>query len=132
MTHVDCVLPDGRLYGARMHGGVQARLPDYTKFKQTKILYLQTTREQENAFYSFLDAQLGKPYDWTAIFAFVVNRDWREDDSWFCSELIIAALEFAKIIRKLSTSSNRVTPEMGMFMISAICIDPPGFVEAVF
>ena len=34
----------------------------------------------------WLEAQLGKPYDWTALLSFIVQRDWQEDDKWFCSE----------------------------------------------
>ena len=30
--------------------------------------------------------QLGKPYDRTALFGIYANRDWQEDDSWYCSE----------------------------------------------
>ena len=33
-------------------------------------------------------SQIGKPYDWTALWSFVIRRDWQEDDSWFCSELV--------------------------------------------
>ncbi|SED11558.1 hypothetical protein [Pseudomonas anguilliseptica] len=34
-------------------------------------------------------SQLGKPYDWSGIAGLVArNRDWQEDDSWFCSELV--------------------------------------------
>lgn len=41
----------------------------------------------------WLQSQLGKKYDWGAIFfAIGLNRNWRDEDSWFCSEL---AAEFA-------------------------------------
>lgn len=130
VTHVDSMLPDGRLFGARWNGGVQARLPDYTKFTQKKVMYLPATPEQETVYFDFMLAQLGKPYDHTAIAAFVFNRDWREDDSWFCSELVTVAMETAKIIRPLTTSSNRVTPEMSMFLCSAICVEPKDLVDA--
>lgn len=58
----------------------------------------------------FLEAQIGKPYDWTAILGMLTRRDWQEDDSWFCSELVAAAALAGgvPIIRK---SQNRVTPE---------------------
>ena len=58
----------------------------------------------------FLEAQVGKPYDWTAIVGMLLRRDWQEDDSWFCSELVATASVVAgvPIIRK---TQNRVTPE---------------------
>ena len=34
----------------------------------------------------WLEAQTGKPYDWTALLGFVLRRDWQRDDAWFCSE----------------------------------------------
>lgn len=39
-------------------------------------------------------SQVGKPYDFAAIFGFLFHRDWQEDDRWFCFEL--AAWCFAK------------------------------------
>ena len=35
---------------------------------------------------NWLEAQVGKRYDWTALVGFVFRRNWQEDDSWFCSE----------------------------------------------
>lgn len=34
-------------------------------------------------------AQIGKPYDWRGAFGVSLDpdREWREDDSWFCHEL---------------------------------------------
>ena len=43
-------------------------------------------------FCDFLLSQEGKPYDLTGIFGFVADRNWDEPDSWFCSELVAAAL----------------------------------------
>jgi len=34
-------------------------------------------------------SQLGKPYDWAGIAGLVTrNRDWHNDEDWFCSELV--------------------------------------------
>lgn len=33
-------------------------------------------------------SQMGKPYDLTALFGLLMHRDWQEEDSWFCSELV--------------------------------------------
>lgn len=30
--------------------------------------------------------QIGKPYDKTALLGVYANRNWQEDDSWYCSE----------------------------------------------
>ena len=58
----------------------------------------------------FLELQLGKPYDWTAILGILTRRDWQEDDSWFCSELV-AATALAAGAPLIHKPQNRVTPE---------------------
>ena len=58
----------------------------------------------------FLELQLGKPYDWTAILGLLTRRDWQEDDSWFCSELVATAALVAGV-RLIRKPQNRVTPE---------------------
>ncbi len=35
--------------------------------------------------------QLGKPYDWSAIWSWFGSRDWQADDRWFCFELAATA-----------------------------------------
>ena len=100
-SHVDAVMPDGNLLGARsdeMEGvaaGVQIRTPGYADFSAIKHVVLPTIVECEGAFYDFLKTQIGKPYDHSAILGFALDRDWRQSDSWFCSELVAAALEQA-------------------------------------
>ena len=40
----------------------------------------------------FVNAQIGKKYDFKAIGRFLTRRDHRADNKWFCSELAFAAL----------------------------------------
>ena len=57
----------------------------------------------------WLTAQIGKGYDWTALLSFVVQRDWQEDDKWFCSELTEAMIsKFGK--PRFRASAQRITP----------------------
>ena len=98
-SHVDAVLPDGYLLGARSDRiggkapGVQIRPPGYEKWKSRVVMTLAVDRDTEAAFLRFLNAQIDKPYDSTAIWGFATGRDWRNPDEWFCSELQTAALE---------------------------------------
>lgn len=55
-------------------------------------------------------SQVGKPYDWTAIAGLVMRRDWRETDSWFCSELVAWACEQAGTPLLRANRLNRITP----------------------
>lgn len=88
-SHVDLVLPDGRLIGARGMGGVAVRNPDK---------YSRVARYRVDAPDDVLRAacsQIGKPYDWGAIFGFIFRRNWQDKQRWFCSELIAWAFEEA-------------------------------------
>ncbi|MCP1375404.1 YiiX/YebB-like N1pC/P60 family cysteine hydrolase [Dyella lutea] len=55
--------------------------------------------------------QLGKPYDYTGVLGIGLHREWQQDDSWFCSELV--AWSFAQGGDPLfrTASVRRVTPE---------------------
>jgi hypothetical protein len=115
-SHVDCLLDDGRLLGARsdhaggVPPGVQIRPANYTAFSRRVVMTLACTAEQQAAYYAFLDRQLAKPYDSEAIWAFVFNRDWRAHDSWICSELQAAAGEDCQIVHPLYLAANKITP----------------------
>jgi uncharacterized protein YycO len=120
-SHVDAVLPSGELVGARYEGGVAVRKPGYTKFDRTQIISIPRDQRTEDSFYTFLRNQLGKPYDSEAIAAFIFDRNWRNQDSWFCSELICAALEAAAFFSfRLATTNNRVTPSDLILVLSAL------------
>jgi len=56
-------------------------------------------------------SQIGKPYDWTAIAGLGLHRDWQEDDSWFCSELIAWAAAEAGESWFRCEALRRVTPQ---------------------
>ena len=54
-------------------------------------------------------SQIGKPYDLSAIAGFALHRNWQEQDSWFCSELVAWCLEQGGT--KLFKDAYRVTPQ---------------------
>ena len=126
-THVDVVLPEQKLLGARsdcpVNGktGVQARPENYAKFVHVRRVKLSVTPSQEVLFYSFLKRQIGKPYDWRAILAFVFDRNWRNADAWYCSELVAAALEYAGVIPAyIYAPANKITPDDLLLILSAL------------
>lgn len=126
LSHVDAKMPDGKLLGARSDNvgggkGVRERPNPYEQVASVTYATVPALPEQEATFYDFLTAQIGKPYDRTAIVAFAVDRDWREDDSWFCSELQAAALEAAGILTKsLYLTANKITPVMLATLVSEL------------
>jgi uncharacterized protein YycO len=123
-THVDYVLEDGQLLGARFPDGVQVRPSDYMKFTRTERVDIVVPYFKETAFKTFIKEQVGKPYDWLAIISFscivACNRNWRQEDAWFCSELIAAAFEYSGITRQLAPTINRLTPRDIYLVVSAI------------
>jgi hypothetical protein len=125
-SHVDAVLPDDTLFGARSDRvggqppGVWARPQGYRQFSHRALAMVPASDEQSALWLAFLAAQTGKPYDWRAIWGFVLNRDWREEDSWICSELQARALEIAGLVPRLYLAANKITPVALALAVSAI------------
>ncbi|HZT90232.1 MAG TPA: hypothetical protein VFA12_19995 [Stellaceae bacterium] len=129
-THVDAIMRDtgprqGWLLGARWRGpygrGVQIRPPDYAVFSRRLVVDIPVPWPREQWFYRYLRDQLGKPYDISAILGFASGRDWRADDSWFCSELIAAALEAAGVFaRPLCCQVNKIDPDDLLLALSML------------
>ena len=125
VSHVDAVV-DGQLLGARDNAvggkppGVWIRPPDYEAFSNRVVMHVPCSQEQHDAFYTFLRAQIGKPYDQLAILAFAFNRDWRKPDSWICSELQSAAGEAAGILKPLYLAAHKITPVACALAYSAV------------
>lgn len=59
---------------------------------------------------AWLDQQIGKPYDWTALLSWIVRRDWQQDDAWFCSELVEACRNKFAVRRVFRERASRITP----------------------
>ena len=122
-SHVDAVMPDGTLLGARIEGGVQVRSPSYGKFSKLQRYKIETDRSE--LFYEALKSQIGKPYDWRAIIGFGLgDRDWQETDSWFCSELQVWAMlqagffENAGFQKELLIQTDRISPRDQLLLFS--------------
>lgn len=124
-SHVDAVLHGGHLIGARSDTiggqlpGVRIRPPGYDKWIRRVVMDVPATPEQTKKFYDFMLAQQGKPYDHMAILAFIVGRNWREDDSWICSECVTAAGE-ASVLPELLIAKSKINPGMCAIAFSAI------------
>lgn len=100
---------------------MQFRDPSYVEGFDILRVEVPAPEEMRQKFYDFLLAQEGKPYDMTGILAFVLGRDWQEEDSWFCSELIAAALSACGWLpNKLVVASNKITPPDLLLLVSAL------------
>lgn len=121
-THAEAVMPDGSLLGAHLQGGVQIRPAGYDKATMTRELIVglpdktasigeaAAVYTMEHDFLAFLQAQVGKPYDRTALIGLALDRDWHQADSWFCSELMAAALEECGYCPRLASLNSHISP----------------------
>lgn len=87
-SHVDAVLPNGDLLGARLDGGVQVRKPGYAAFSRTLRVDLPADDLTAQRFYAFLQSQVGKPYDMGVIAAFAFDANWQASGEWICSGML--------------------------------------------
>lgn len=119
VSHVDLALDDGGLFGAHFVGGVKRRPPDYAPWSRIVRVELMTPKAESVTAAAL--SQDGKPYDWRTILAFAFDRDWRERDSWICSELIAWALEQGGFFaRPLILPTSRITPGDLLFLTAAM------------
>lgn len=58
---------------------------------------------------AFLEAQVGKPYDFKAIFSFLFSHNWEELKAWFCSELVAMALKVGGF-RNIPNNISKISP----------------------
>jgi hypothetical protein len=124
-SHVDLVLEDGNLLGASdypevpvLEGnprGVAVRPTEYQLFGIRRMAIIKTPLADR--IIELLRSQLGVPFDASALTDFMSDefpgsRDWRADNLWFCSELIVWAFEEAGYWGSggLIWPKNRITP----------------------
>ena len=77
-----CDLATGETFGARYFGGVKERSAKHSRHYTNVERFTHPRIEQA---FKWALTQVGKPYDLTAIFGILADRNWREDDKWFCS-----------------------------------------------
>jgi uncharacterized protein YycO len=125
-SHVDIVMPDGELLGARsdtvgdIPPGVRIRPAAYIQSEIFLRVSIPANADQERYFYAFLNEQIGKPYDKVSIFSFLTGRNWRDESAWFCSELAAAALEQAGLLKVPQLPVNKITPATLLVIVSSV------------
>lgn len=120
-SHVEAVMPDGGVISADMDKGVAQFQIDYNAGTFDREIYvtIETAQSIVDKFYAFIHSQLGKPYDTEAVLGIGLGRDWRNDGSWFCSELDAAGLcEAGLFPSHLADDLNHVTPRDLLLILS--------------
>ena len=82
------------LYEALPYYGVRKSVRSVALAGSTIVDEIDFTVPDVPAALAFLEAQLGKGYDYLGVLglAFDPNRDWKEDKNWFCYEYAAATL----------------------------------------
>lgn len=101
----------GLIYEARTHSGVRVRMPDNSEDAADRYAI---TVNDVNAIRMdvWLQAQVGKPYDFTMVLRFLTRRQEsrRSCGKWFCSELVYAAFHHIGIDLLANTEPWEVSP----------------------
>lgn len=108
------IQPDGQSIYESWQGGIRpgVRNVEIKDYSNIDIFIIYLTDEQHDKLVNFLDKQLDKRYDYFGVLRFVSRRAARDDDKWFCSELVFAALAFAGIELFKETHAWEVSPQM--------------------
>ncbi len=126
-SHVDIVIPGEGLLGVsgsdkklKDPGGVVIRPFEAWEYKDKETITLRTNTADDVI--RIAKTQLDKPFDNSALYRFLgppYPRNWRELDRWFCSELVIWALEEAVFFPyQLVQNKDRVTPADSLLFLN--------------
>lgn len=117
-SHVEAIISDGTIISADSTKNSVVNIEN-KPVKYSRVVYISVTKDQRNKFEAFLRQQLGYKYDFYGIISFIIRRDIEARKRWFCSELIVAALAAAGIIKPLYIP-GRWTPD-DVWKALAIC-----------
>ncbi len=142
-SHVDIVLPGEGLLGVSGKwkpprrqfphrepdvGGVIIRPFDaWPYMRPPKTARVQCSEEVRDRAIAWARTQLGKPFDKKALYAFLRDRvglpaegrPWRDPDKWYCSEMVMRALEVSGLFPyPLITPKDTVSPNIVLVHIN--------------
>ena len=107
-SHVELI--DGHdLIGANWPGGVEVVSRLWREVRSKRWAVAEVPGDPRPAI-AWARTQLGRPYDTAGVLGIATRRRWQDDDAWFCSELVAAALWQAgtQLVR---VDQWRVTPQ---------------------
>lgn len=123
-SHASWILDSGEVIEA-WWGGVRLKPcidSDHTDRTQIDLFRINLTRRQREGVEEFLMAQVGKKYDFRSIAKFVSRRAEvaADQDKWFCSELVFAALASVNRAPLARVPAFKVSP--GLLAVSPMLI----------
>jgi hypothetical protein len=119
-THSEFVNTDNRTAFGAYLSGVGSRPMGYAKFKRVEY-YTAPGIDQA---YEWARTQAGKKYDYSAIFGIFLDRNWRDENRFFCSELTTLAFEKAGCpILNPAAPVYRITPRDQLLSLAITKVD---------
>lgn len=109
-SHVALIDGEDVLEAVALHGVVRTPLAT-RKQQDTSWQVVTLACRDRQAIIDAAATQLGKPYDYTGVIGIGLHRDWQQDDSWFCSELVAWAFQQGGSPLFRPGASRRVTPQ---------------------
>jgi len=120
-SHVDAVLPDGRLMGARSDrvggqpAGFYPRPPWYEGregWLRVRRLALPVSANVEGVWVDSLMRKNGAAYDQTDILGLIIGRPLMEQGHWICSAAQLDTLREIGIARRTALTPQQCPPNM--------------------
>ena len=109
-SHAALLFNDTWLFEADFWGVAESRITD---FRNIDIFDVEgITEEQKAVVYDFAKSQEGKKYDFWGVLRFISRDKLPENDKWFCSELVFAAMKAAEIELLERVEAWQVSPGM--------------------
>lgn len=93
-SHCELIFPDGIAYGSSLQdGGCRFKQIVFDQDKWDFIELPKLSPACISWIERFCIAELGSPYDFPGVFRFLLPRIRESKQSWFCSEIVCAALQ---------------------------------------
>jgi uncharacterized protein YycO len=86
-SHVGIKIGEYVIDSAMMQGGVRRHTVEDFMRGRIAVDEVQLYLPNPDAADAWINKQIGKPYDWSALLGFLAWRDWSDDERWYCSEL---------------------------------------------
>ncbi|HUQ94200.1 MAG TPA: YiiX/YebB-like N1pC/P60 family cysteine hydrolase [Bryobacteraceae bacterium] len=127
-SHAAIMMRDGSIVEAWQGKGVRVQfLTDYSNVERFVIPSM--TDAQWDKAIAYAMSQVGKKYDYWAIIRFISRTAMPENDHWFCSELVIAALNHADVFPFVRMPASEISP--GLLHVSPLLVPKPLLAEKV-
>lgn len=122
-SHVGILVGDTVIESTWSHGGVKETPLDVFLERSSDWIVKEYQCHSRQAIIDAARTQIGKPYDKTGLVGILMrDRNWQEDDSWFCSELIAWAFAAGGTPLFMLEDGYRITPQ-NIYMLWSVVVD---------